>query len=104
MTPDDVIRIAREAGFTRHNPHSELMVIHSNGSWIDIEEQLTRFAELVAAAEREACAKVCEGVKNGSLAYCIAVRAKGYTAEFVEGQADGADDCMLGIRARGDAK
>ena len=43
MTQDEIIRMAREAGFTDYYP-----------------ERLTRFAALVAAHEREACAKVCE--------------------------------------------
>jgi hypothetical protein len=46
MTRDDIIRLAREAGF------GELM-----DAW---PLPLERFAALVAAAEREACAKVCE--------------------------------------------
>lgn len=49
MTRDDVIRMAREAGFDRSNPHCDLMVIHSNGSWIGIEKELTRFAGLAIA-------------------------------------------------------
>ena len=46
MTKDDVIRMAREAG---GQGVAKL-------DFIDVE----RFAALVAAAEREACAKVCE--------------------------------------------
>ena len=50
MTRDDIIRMARQAG------------IGQTGLWFRcVEEELERFAELVAAAEREACAKVCEG-------------------------------------------
>ena len=44
MTSDDIIRMAREAGLPG----------------LDAEGRLERFAVLVAAAEREACAKVCE--------------------------------------------
>jgi hypothetical protein len=47
MNRDDIIRMAREAGYG-----DALSMIHSNA--------LERFAHLVAAAEREACAKVCE--------------------------------------------
>ena len=60
MTRDDIIKLAREAGLTERNRHSEIMVRHSNGSWVDVEQVLTRFARLVSAAEREACAQVCE--------------------------------------------
>jgi len=50
MTRDDVIKMAREAGI--------------GGMLTDVvctTEELERFAGLVAAAEREACAKVSEG-------------------------------------------
>ena len=47
MTRDDIIRMAREAG---------MMVPASR----DHTERLERFAALVAAAEREACAQVAE--------------------------------------------
>jgi len=47
MTRDDIIRMAREAGISQS--HAEGMT-----------DFLERFAALVAAAEREACAKVCE--------------------------------------------
>ena len=48
MTREDIIRMAREAGKVR--PGVEYMPL----------EVFERFAKLVAAAEREACAKVCE--------------------------------------------
>ncbi len=51
MTRDDIIRMAREAGF------SEWAV-----SLSEMPKHLERFAALVAAAEREACAKVCESL------------------------------------------
>jgi len=47
MTRDDIIRMAREAGFAT--------------SWTEAAgDALERFAALVAKHEREACAKVCE--------------------------------------------
>ena len=48
MTREDIIRMAREAGLADSNG-----VVHAF-------YQLERFAALVAAAEREACAKVCD--------------------------------------------
>ena len=48
MTRDDIIRMAREAG----------LFVPQAG--IPEGGALMRFAHLVAAAEREACAKVCE--------------------------------------------
>ncbi len=49
MTRDDIIRMVREAGFDDYLCR-------------DLSS-LERFAALVAAAEREACAKVCETLK-----------------------------------------
>lgn len=47
MTQYDILRLAQEAGFT-WEPIS------------NISGPLERFAALVAAAEREACASICE--------------------------------------------
>ena len=55
MTNEDIIRMAREAGLYSGSPRTP-----STGRMI--EKRLERFAELVAAAEREACAKVQEFV------------------------------------------
>lgn len=51
MTRDDVIRMAREAG----------LQTDTSGVWVDdgyIENQLTRFAQTVAAIERKAVLNV----------------------------------------------
>jgi hypothetical protein len=64
MSRDDIIRMAREAG----------IVVTGEAVW--------KLCELVAAAEREACAKVCED-KNTLLAwptYAAAIRARGQDA------------------------
>ena len=78
MTRDDIIRMAREAGFESNS----LGMTYTSGSLLDL---LERFAELVAAAEREACAKVCdvydvaEDVNSSDTAegIAIAIRARG---------------------------
>jgi hypothetical protein len=68
MNREDIIRMAREAGLA-YGPDEKPL-----GS-------VTRFAALVAAAEREACAKVCDGMdRNGVMiaADCAAaIRARG---------------------------
>jgi hypothetical protein len=48
MTQEDIIKLAREAGLADSNG-----VVHAF-------YQLERFASLVAAHEREACAQVCD--------------------------------------------
>jgi hypothetical protein len=72
MNRDDIIRMAREADV-----------------WVVCQEtyqsQLERFAAIVAAAEREACAKVCDDIskdsrgdwKNGAMECEEAIRARG---------------------------
>ncbi len=69
MNRDDIIRMAREAGI----------------GWLEraegISEFLERFANLVAAAEREACAKVCEAegerVDASWVSCAFAIRKRG---------------------------
>jgi hypothetical protein len=60
MTRDDIIRMAREAGLGTALCHNS---IDGDRIWIegaDWHEEVERFAALVAASEREACAKVCD--------------------------------------------
>jgi hypothetical protein len=71
MTSEDIIRMAEECGI----PEFE-----NNESQAD---NILRFSTLVAVAEREACAKVCE-TKLGPTAtdfygktYAAAIRARG---------------------------
>ena len=75
MTQDEIIRMAREAGLSIRGHYDE------NGS---TPQELERFAALVAAHEREACAKVCEEVDK-HFDYTIAAR-----------------QCAAEIRARGE--
>lgn len=72
----DFRRLAKEAGFKDHHSADMwgVMVAH------DIE--IERFAKLVAEAEREACAKLCDA---------------NYTGRY----ADLSDICAKDIRARG---
>ena len=50
MTQDEIIEMARQAGFP--TDYNDKRLLH--------EKELKAFAKLVAAKEREACAKVCE--------------------------------------------
>ena len=78
MNREDIIRMAREVGL----PH-----------WYETEgivneALLIKFANLVASAEREACAKVCEEMR----AYVGINNAVTQSS---------AQDCVTAIRARG---
>jgi len=56
MTRDDVIRIGHEAGIVLYNGDDKSLIV-----WLmPSEEKFLKFAALVAAAEREACAKIWE--------------------------------------------
>ena len=67
MTRDDIIRLAREAGDD---------VEHTLPSDMDF---LERFARLVAAAEREACAEIADEYEHQLVAGSCArdIRARG---------------------------
>jgi hypothetical protein len=69
MTRDDIIKMAREAG-----------AMFDHMTWVerDLAPVFERFAELVTAKEREACAKLCEELLpgNGSRT-AAAIRARG---------------------------
>ena len=92
---DDLIRMAGEAGLVRFEG-GELEAYgiakaslddHSRAFWrIADEQRLKQFAALVAAAEREACAKVCENI---------------YTGEEACGDWPTPEMCAAAIRARG---
>ena len=60
---NDIIRMAREAW----GEHHEIFWFNDGG--------IERFAALVAAAEREACAKVCDDLADISGHYAIAATA-----------------------------
>jgi hypothetical protein len=74
MTRDDIIKMAREAGLSPNAARSE---------------KLACFAALVSAAEREACAKVCEGM------------ARPIDDEMMSDAQWIASSCSRAIRARG---
>jgi len=79
MTRDDIIRLAREAGAGEPESlygRTDYVVM----TWFELE----RFAARVAAAEREACAKVCDERERANLY--------------------GFKECAAAIRARGESK
>ena len=77
MNKDDVIRMAREAGFEE--------LFKDSHDWVCFTEEIERFFQAAfaagAAAEREACAKVCDALHYEVDAYgaqcAAAIRARG---------------------------
>lgn len=85
MTRDDIIKMAREAGI-------EFYPSPTNDVRFCLLKNLERFAALVAAHEREACAKVCDEKVD---------------AEYATGKVDHNEmawtqACAIAIRARGE--
>jgi hypothetical protein len=60
---DDFVRLAREAGLPVSDKFDGIGYVWCSDEY-PIDEQLQRFANLVAAAEREKCAKLCDALKN----------------------------------------
>lgn len=79
MTREDIIRMARESA--DQSPREDW----NTNAWVFGEEMLEYFAALVAAAERSACAKVCDEIANKPSNVVLGV----------------ALDCAAAIRARG---
>jgi len=82
MTRDDIIRLAREC-------EDVSLDDSTTNIWVLFTEQLEHFAALVAAAERESCAKLCEEIARRNEAEC--------DIDWVTGNMECADY----IRARG---
>ena len=75
MSREDIIRMAREAGGTEMEPYDYGA---RPDRFIMRHEVLDRFAALVAAAEREACVKVCEHQPHW-VSCAAAIRARSNT-------------------------
>ncbi len=82
LTKDDIIRMAQEAGWGFNNSHDS-----------DFVKAQLKFAELVAAAEREACAEACNDAVGSASMYDSPDSAK-----FAYGIKN---HCQELIRARG---
>ena len=81
MTQEDILEMARSAGLT-------------DGMELQHEiDAVMRFAELVAAAEREVCAKVCDELVSPSR----------YHRDPGKAWIAGTLDCAAAIRAQGEA-
>ena len=89
MTADEVIAMAQRAGY----PHVGL-------NWNDQEQAfLMRFAALVAEAEREACAQVCDAEAERALFNWRNDLSS--NQKFWNGAEQFASACAAAIRAKG---
>ena len=83
MKQDEIIEMARQAGMVYREFEDEFANANTDG--VDLKT-IEDFAKLVAAKEREACAKLCDFVArevddtNGNATYCAkAIRARNNT-------------------------
>ena len=83
MTQDEIIEMARQAGFIIHEFQDRKWVREPH-TGCDLDPNLETFAKLVAAKEREACAKVCDDLDKShwgcevKATWCSeAIRARG---------------------------
>ena len=68
MSRNDIIRMARKAGFVLYDLHD--IDGQDLGESVEADDfgALERFAALVSDAKGEACAKVCDALANGTIA------------------------------------
>lgn len=83
MTRDEIIRMAREAGYSIRQFDGVDEVMDGDNYHIQTDE-VEKFAALIAAAEREACAEICDRFQARDVgmqpAECAgAIRARGNT-------------------------
>lgn len=82
MTRDEIIRIYLQV--------SDELCGGREWCLTGVGEPMQRFVALVAAAEREACARVCDDLEL----------PERYEGAWMAGWSDGTDDCAAAIRAR----
>lgn len=97
MTHEEIIAMAREAGFEVHERKQQVRVGADALLGIDSSDKLERFADLVAekaaAKEREACAQVCEANRTNP--------PQGKPDDVERGFNAAIRRCAAAIRARG---
>ena len=84
MDKEDIIRMARES-LKEDDGEDYYAYTHQIIHWWGKEDEILKFAELVAAAEREACANVCDSYdvvddvcsSDTAEGIAIAIRARG---------------------------
>lgn len=84
ITKEEIIAMARKAGFEQLGPDIE--------DWVCFTDEIELFAALIAAHEREACAKVCESAIEN---------ATDWDSSYWD---QACEDRATAIRARGETK
>lgn len=117
MTRDEIVKLAQESGFrvghitlTSGDPIAFIAPLSATSCIVELE----RFAALVAAAEREACAKVCDeraeawraahlagqrAMQERAAELCEQFSLAVLESEWANGYAAALKDAACGIRA-----
>lgn len=88
MTSEDILRMARDSGLAEWHES-----VQAHGFAFANPDRLERFANLVAAHEREACAAICDAK----------VKAEYATGKVDHNEIGWTQSCAAAIRARGSA-
>lgn len=91
MTHEEIIAMAKEAGFDM----SRLPSIRAANVYGEVNDELARFAALVAAKEREACLSECNELLK------VSARQATDGDHFEIGRESGHTECIEAILARG---
>ena len=102
MTRDKILELARTAG--GYDGFTSAPSDWDSGDFVISPEQLERFAALVAAAEREACAKARLPPEAFKYRVQILEGKAQMNQQYDDGFCDGISAFRAAIRARGDEK
>ena len=84
MTQDEIIEMAIEAEFvSRGKPSDE-----ESELFVCLDKDIYKFAALVAAKEREACAKVCAEDSAQAMDFTYGTVVGGYFAEIIRARGE----------------
>ena len=101
MTHEEIIAMAREAGMEVHERKGQIRIGSALLTGVDSTDEVKRFAALVAAKEREACAQVCDAERQDFGGVAAGPMATDACKRVHEAMAAGAATCAAAIRARG---
>lgn len=97
MDKEDIIRMAREAGCLLPGKGGDPNGLWEPNGWENVTDLMFKFATLVAAYERDECAKVCEEQIKSYM-------NKQYTTDPLGGFREkfSTQSCAAAIRSRGE--
>lgn len=80
LTKDEIIRMAKEAGCLGPSEGGDPNGLWEPNGWENVTELMFRFADLIAAAEREECADIADqhaSIEGIAQSIAAAIRERG---------------------------